>query len=395
MQTSSNSFFPDLVSLQSSNVGEFVQSLQSTNNMDTIIDPQLAINQKSPAKYSLSSKKLKTFMSSNEDFDEKQFSYNPRKIFVGGLPHGLTECDFKKYFSQFGDIEDCVVMYDRNTGKPRGFGFITYTDERSIDLVMKNKLQHKLNGKWIECKRATPKTNGSVSNEITYDYETLKNINFYTYTPEIQSSDADVSALSVDPFLWKLSSENIPFQKIPDDNFNDCQPISSSTFACHSNPEPQRSHTKILNSTMTPSDYIGLEKFASTESSAFEWLSEHLVAKQPRYFTKLMETEDSKPVLEKIETLKYDEDKITTYDEIFENFNKSENGSDWNISFNDPFEIKDDGFPQPLPTSDIGSIFNKYGSGKIGECPPDKEQLPELLDKNDNEINIAIPTIIK
>lgn len=93
---------------------------------------------------------VKPVAPSNDSFDEKQFSYNTKKIFVGGLPHGLTESDFKNYFSQFGEIEDFVVMHDRNTGKPRGFGFVTYTDDRSLDLVMKHKLQHKLNGKWIE-----------------------------------------------------------------------------------------------------------------------------------------------------------------------------------------------------------------------------------------------------
>lgn len=81
------------------------------------------------------------------------------------------------------------------------------------------------------------------------------------------------------------------------------------------------------------------------------------------------------PVLEKIEKLRCDEDKFTTYSEIFEDFNKSENGSDWNIAMKDPFDIKDCGFPQPLPTSDVGSIFNKYGSGTIGEQPPENNQL--------------------
>jgi RNA-binding protein Musashi len=48
------------------------------------------------------------------------------KIFVGGLPHNLDKEEFREYFEEFGEISDCVIMLDRETQKPRGFGFITY-----------------------------------------------------------------------------------------------------------------------------------------------------------------------------------------------------------------------------------------------------------------------------
>ncbi|CAA0836529.1 RNA-binding (RRM/RBD/RNP motifs) family protein [Striga hermonthica] len=79
-----------------------------------------------------------------------------KKIFVGGLPSTITELDFKKYFSRFGTIIDVVVMYDHNTQRPRGFGFITYDSEESVDKVLV-KTFHELNGKMVEVKRAIPK----------------------------------------------------------------------------------------------------------------------------------------------------------------------------------------------------------------------------------------------
>ncbi|GFS30450.1 RNA-binding (RRM/RBD/RNP motifs) family protein [Actinidia rufa] len=79
-----------------------------------------------------------------------------RKIFVGGLPSTITESDFKKYFEQFGTITDVVVMYDHNTQRPRGFGFITYDSEDAVDKVL-FKTFHELNGKLVEVKRAVPK----------------------------------------------------------------------------------------------------------------------------------------------------------------------------------------------------------------------------------------------
>ncbi|KAL9366848.1 hypothetical protein Peur_038047 [Populus x canadensis] len=79
-----------------------------------------------------------------------------KKIFVGGLASTVTENDFKKYFEQFGIITDVVVMYDHNTLRPRGFGFITYDSEEAVDRVL-HKTFHELNGKMVEVKRAVPK----------------------------------------------------------------------------------------------------------------------------------------------------------------------------------------------------------------------------------------------
>ncbi|TYI20224.1 hypothetical protein ES332_A07G221700v1 [Gossypium tomentosum] len=79
-----------------------------------------------------------------------------RKIFVGGLASKVTESDFKKYFNQFGDVTDVVVMYDHNTQRPRGFGFITYDSEEAVDKVLLKSF-HELNGKMVEVKRAVAK----------------------------------------------------------------------------------------------------------------------------------------------------------------------------------------------------------------------------------------------
>ncbi|GAB2300998.1 hypothetical protein Dimus_035035 [Dionaea muscipula] len=79
-----------------------------------------------------------------------------KKIFVGGLPPSITESDFKMYFNQFGMITDVVVMYDHNTQRPRGFGFITYDSEDAVERALV-KTFHALNGKMVEVKRAVPK----------------------------------------------------------------------------------------------------------------------------------------------------------------------------------------------------------------------------------------------
>lgn len=49
------------------------------------------------------------------------------KIFVGGLPYHTTDSSLRKYFEVFGEIEEAVVITDRQTGKSRGYGFVSTT----------------------------------------------------------------------------------------------------------------------------------------------------------------------------------------------------------------------------------------------------------------------------
>nr|GEW94556.1 heterogeneous nuclear ribonucleoprotein 1-like [Tanacetum cinerariifolium] len=85
-----------------------------------------------------------------------------KKIFVGGLAASVTDSDFRCYFDRFGLLTDVVVMYDHNTQRPRGFGFITYDSEESVDKVLLRTF-HELNGKMVEVKRAghSPSSRGS------------------------------------------------------------------------------------------------------------------------------------------------------------------------------------------------------------------------------------------
>ena len=51
-----------------------------------------------------------------------------RKLFVGGLPSNVTEEEFREFFEQYGAVADAVVMFDRDTHRSRGFGFVTFED---------------------------------------------------------------------------------------------------------------------------------------------------------------------------------------------------------------------------------------------------------------------------
>ncbi|KAK9798573.1 hypothetical protein WJX73_000096 [Symbiochloris irregularis] len=80
-----------------------------------------------------------------------------KKIFVGGLAPSVDETVFRLYFERFGEVEDAVVMYDHDNKRPRGFGFITFFSEDSVDQVLCQGPMQTLHDKPIEIKRAVPR----------------------------------------------------------------------------------------------------------------------------------------------------------------------------------------------------------------------------------------------
>jgi len=48
------------------------------------------------------------------------------KLFVGGLPYHTTDKSLREHFKVFGEIEEAVVITDRQTGKSRGYGFVSF-----------------------------------------------------------------------------------------------------------------------------------------------------------------------------------------------------------------------------------------------------------------------------
>jgi RNA recognition motif-containing protein len=60
------------------------------------------------------------------------------KIYVGNLPFSATEEDVRALFSQHGNVESVALPNDRETGRPRGFGFVEMSSadaERAIQAV--------------------------------------------------------------------------------------------------------------------------------------------------------------------------------------------------------------------------------------------------------------------
>lgn len=78
------------------------------------------------------------------------------KIFVGGVSQDATEDDFTAFFAQFGRVVDATLMMDKDTGRPRGFGFVTFDSEVAVDRCLEYQPLEIL-GKAIEVKKAQPR----------------------------------------------------------------------------------------------------------------------------------------------------------------------------------------------------------------------------------------------
>ena len=55
------------------------------------------------------------------------------KLFVGSLSHDARNEDLMDRFEEFGKVNDAIIITDRETGRSRGFGFVTFTNEKDAE----------------------------------------------------------------------------------------------------------------------------------------------------------------------------------------------------------------------------------------------------------------------
>ncbi|XP_074015523.1 RNA-binding protein Musashi homolog 1 isoform X5 [Numenius arquata] len=82
--------------------------------------------------------------------------HDPCKMFIGGLSWQTTQEGLREYFSQFGEVKECLVMRDPLTKRSRGFGFVTFMDQAGVDKVLAQS-RHELDSKTIDPKVAFPR----------------------------------------------------------------------------------------------------------------------------------------------------------------------------------------------------------------------------------------------
>lgn len=79
-----------------------------------------------------------------------------KKIFVGGLPSELDATKLREYFESIGKVEEVEFPVDRNTGRRRGFCFISFDSEEIVEQIVAQG-RHDIGEYTIEVKKATPR----------------------------------------------------------------------------------------------------------------------------------------------------------------------------------------------------------------------------------------------
>ncbi|KAL7343650.1 RNA-binding protein Cwf29 [Rhodotorula toruloides] len=126
-------------------------------------------------------------------------------INVGGLPYNLTEGDVITIFSQYGEIVDINMPRDPQTGKPRGFAWLMYADQRSTVLAVDNlngaqvlgrtlRVDHVLNYKQIERDQESGKMKERDEQSLAAHPE-----KFIAKPSASDAEDSDSSHPSIDP----------------------------------------------------------------------------------------------------------------------------------------------------------------------------------------------------
>jgi RNA recognition motif-containing protein len=81
------------------------------------------------------------------------------KLFIGNIPHASSELDLQQWVESHGfQVESAMFIYDRETGKRRGFGFINLTEDSDVDKAIRQLNGRMLGGRALTVNKATPLT---------------------------------------------------------------------------------------------------------------------------------------------------------------------------------------------------------------------------------------------
>ena len=80
-----------------------------------------------------------------------------KKIYVGNLPFSATEAEVRDLFSEFGSVDSVNLISDRETGRPRGFGFVEMAD--GADDAIEALNQKDFGGRSLTVNEARPREN--------------------------------------------------------------------------------------------------------------------------------------------------------------------------------------------------------------------------------------------
>ena len=82
-----------------------------------------------------------------------------QRIYVGNLPFSASEEEVSELFSQYGEVISCSLLIDRETGRPRGFGFVEMEDDAAKQAIAALDGQD-FGGRQLRVNEAQPREQG-------------------------------------------------------------------------------------------------------------------------------------------------------------------------------------------------------------------------------------------
>lgn len=79
-----------------------------------------------------------------------------KKLFIGSLAYSTTEDALREYFAQAGNVESCVVIKDKMTGRSKGFGFVEYATEEEAKKAIEMFDGKEFEGRTLVANEARP-----------------------------------------------------------------------------------------------------------------------------------------------------------------------------------------------------------------------------------------------
>ena len=79
-------------------------------------------------------------------------------IYVGNLSYDATEDDLRQAFSQFGEVTTVNLIMDRETGRPRGFGFVEMSNNEEAQKAISGVNETEIAGRPVKVNEARPKS---------------------------------------------------------------------------------------------------------------------------------------------------------------------------------------------------------------------------------------------
>lgn len=76
---------------------------------------------------------------------------------MGNLSFGTTEAVLREHFAEYGTVQSVAIITDRETGRPRGFGFVEMADDNDADAAIANLNGQQLDGRTLTVNEARPR----------------------------------------------------------------------------------------------------------------------------------------------------------------------------------------------------------------------------------------------